>query len=707
MHSPRRDDHDPYSAAEVYYGPYQKSDRTMDRLRTYSVNLERARNVSGWGETSSLSKNSRVRRGSLDASETGSTTFLIHVDSTLRRLELQEDTDGNFQIAIEDSGPKPTSNGFNRVEIRGTYQLSNLLQELYLAKSYGRRMIILDHARLNENPVSRLSRLIKEDFWNELTRDMGEAGIPLAFGNDQGGLVYIPANASEQYRFYTELAQRRPQLGLIVICISKKITPEYVKSLAERPGLLALAVENTSNFPTAMDGIRALPYVISGRGHDKLHGWDTYFNVLGLLASDRIDLAKSSVQHMCFCIRHYGHVPQANLSPYLTRSSPPFLTDMAMRVYEKIKHEVGALEFLRQALIANIKEYHGFWMGAPRYDHVTKLSRYQTGGFGIPAELHMELQVTLEKYAAKYGISLEAFIEAYNSGTIEDPELYVFLMHERAMQESGHSSSHRFRGCCANLVTIDLNSLLFKYEKDIASMIRNFFEDRLEVPAHMCTGSMPVAGYVDQSALWERRARQRKLAIDTYLWNEEKGMYFDYNIVFKEQSSYESATTFWPLWAGASSTSQAAKMMDRTLPRFEAWGGLKVDWDYPYGWAPHQVMLWIGSLRYGYSEEAERLAYRWLSTIIRSFVDYNGIVQESYDVTRVIVPHRRALEVNSPDFRGVLKGGSAWVNASFVCGLQILNNHQQRALDFTWKPSFPCEAASEENLYPVSAQSYP
>jgi Neutral trehalase Ca2+ binding domain len=32
--------------------------------------------------------------------------FLVNVDATLENLQNQEDTDGNMQITIEDSGPK-------------------------------------------------------------------------------------------------------------------------------------------------------------------------------------------------------------------------------------------------------------------------------------------------------------------------------------------------------------------------------------------------------------------------------------------------------------------------------------------------------------------------------------------------------------------------------------------------------------------------
>lgn len=31
-----------------------------------------------------------------------------------------------------------------------------------------------------------------------------------------------------------------------------------------------------------------------------------------------------------------------------------------------------------------------------------------------------------------------------------------------------------------------------------------------------------------------------------------------------------------------------------------------------YAWPPHQIMAWVGLERYGYLEEAQRLAYRWI-----------------------------------------------------------------------------------------------
>ena len=164
------------------------------------------------------------------------------------------------------------------------------------------------------------------------------------------------------------------------------------------------------------------------------------------------------------------------------------------------------------------------------------------------------------------------------------------------------------------------------------------------------------AGYVETSASWDRRAKKRRLAVDKYLWNEEKGMYFDYDTVKKEQTTYESATTFWPMWSGLATPRQAAVLVSTALPKFEVFGGLvsgteesrgavgihrpNRQWDYPFGWAPQQMLAWVGLQRYGYEPEAQRLAYKWLYMVTKAFVDFNGVVVEKYDVTRPIDPHK-------------------------------------------------------------------
>lgn len=559
--------------------------------------------------------------------------------------------------------------------------LSNLLQELTIAKDYGRKHVILDEARLSENPVARLSRLIKTSFWNNLTRRIDGSNIQVAgrdpkdWTDDPRPRIYVPPHAPEQYEYYINIAKSHPELRLDVQLLNENITPEYVKNLNSKPGLLALEMEEVYNGVTEKKELQGLPFVVPGGRFNELYGWDSYMESLGLIVSDRVDLAKSMVENFCFCIRHYGKILNANRSYYLLRSQPPFLTDMALRVYDKIKAEPGAIEFLRKAILAAIKEYYSVWTSEPRFDQETGLSRYRPEGLGVPPEtesthfLHI-----LTPYAEKHGMTFPEFVKAYNDGVVKEPELDEYFLHDRAVRESGHDTSYRLEHVCANLATVDLNSLLYKYEVDIARTIRSFFGDKLEIPEAFRT---PATQHIthETSSVWDRRARRRKLAMDKYLWNEEEGMYFDYDTVKKTRTTYETATTFWTMWAGVATPHQATELVRKALPRFEVYGGLvsgteksrgeisldrpNRQWDYPYGWAPQQMLAWTGLLRYGYQEEAERLAYKWLFMITKAFVDFNGVVVEKYDVTRPIDPHRVDAEYGNQgtDFKGVPREG--------------------------------------------------
>ncbi|KZM27367.1 Alpha,alpha-trehalase [Ascochyta rabiei] len=700
--------HDPLATPQVYYG--ESHSRKHARARTYSANVDRsARNAS-------LSEGvSQGRRISHDENSLQPRRFLVQVDETLKTLLSREDSDGNYQITIDDKGPKVLSlgtlgsNAHNKFDVRGTYMLSNLLQELTLAKDYGRKTIVLDEARLNENPVNRLSRLIQFSFWDGLTRridgsNIAKVGVdPKDWTDDPRPRIYIPKGAPEQHEYYTRIAREHPDMRLDVQWLQEPVDDEmYVRDLNKAPGLLAIAMEEWDDPETGKRDLRGLPFVVPGGRFNELYGWDSYMESLGLLVNDRVDLVKSMVIHFCFCIKHYNKILNANRTYYLCRSQPPFLTDMALRVYERIKHEDGALDFLREAILAAIKEYHSVWMAAPRCDPESGLTRYRPTGKGVPPETEAShFEHVLEPYAKKHNMSFKEFVEAYNYRTGVDEEtlteLDEYFLHDRAVRESGHDTSYRLETVAADLAVVDINALLYKYEVDIGRVIRNHFGDKLVIPAEFCTGDMK-PGQVENSAAWERRARRRRVNVDKYLWDEKAGMYFDYNTKKKERTNYESATTFWPMWSGLATPRQAQILVEKALPLFEVFGGLvsgteksrgKVgldrpnrQWDYPFGWAPQQILAWVGLQRYGYDAEAQRLSYRWLYMVTKAFVDFNGVVVEKYDVTRQIDPHRVEAEYGNQgsDFKGVPREGFGWVNASYIYGMTLLSAHQRRAL---------------------------
>jgi alpha,alpha-trehalase len=255
------------------------------------------------------------------------------------------------------------------------------------------------------------------------------------------------------------------------------------------------------------------------------------------------------------------------------------------------------------------------------------------------------------------------------------------------MRESGHDTTYRWDDRCADFVTVDLNSLLYKIERDIARTIREVFGDSLVLQD----------GTVETSAPWYSRAEKRKRLMNTYLWDENHGLYLDYDCVNECRRVYLSATALYPLWAGLASPEQAAFIVASSVPALEMAGGIAAStedsrgplsetrpqrqWDYPYGWAPHQMLAWKGLENYGYDDIAFRLVYRWLYTITRNAADYNGTIPEKFDV--VNRSHRVFAEYGNvgTDFSYITREGFGWMNASYQVGLKRLPPELRRQLE--------------------------
>lgn len=129
------------------------------------------------------------------------------------------------------------SGGYNRHDIRGTYALANLLQELTIAQDYGRRHIILDEARLTENPIARLHRLIKTSFWDGLTRRIDGSVIDVVTKDPKAERmlnprprIYVPKRAPEQLAYYQKVAKEYPELNLDVVQLPEVIDAAFTKS---------------------------------------------------------------------------------------------------------------------------------------------------------------------------------------------------------------------------------------------------------------------------------------------------------------------------------------------------------------------------------------------------------------------------------------------------------------------------------------------
>jgi alpha,alpha-trehalase len=467
--------------------------------------------------------------------------------------------------------------------------------------------------------------------WDVLTRSMTKCDSVTDPKLPEASVLYLPADFPE---------------------------PESVKKMESSCRVRVLPLPSVIHHPgqpemesVKPEGLLFLPqsYVVPGGRFNEMYGWDSYFIVVGLLNDGRVDLARNIVENFFFEIEHYGTVLNANRTYYLTRSQPPFLTSMVLAVFDAEK-KAGQSDhaWLEHAYQLAVQDYQ-LWTHEPHLAGSTGLSRYYDFGNG-PAPESLQDEVGLRRKVAGYFLlhpDLEKtyIIEGPGQNSVGstyavqvcdiagpvvsstcDAAGHVALSTEyfkgdRSMRESGFDISFRFKPYGAathHFAPVCLNSLLYKTEKDLETMAHEL-------------------GKADEAAQWKAHAGQRKALVDRYLWNAQRGLFFDYDFESGKQSTYQYLTTFYPLWSGMA-TSEQAQAVVANLRLFEQPAGLATStensggqWDYPFGWAPLHLLAVDGLRRYGYEEEGDRISYKFLLTVLQNY-RREGTIREKYNV---------------------------------------------------------------------------
>jgi alpha,alpha-trehalase len=625
----------------------------------------------------------------------------ISVPDNFARLVAQEDTDGDKKITVHDHLTPFVicgTNGTPVETIQGAYPLSLLLQALKHANDGHHFEISLDEINFTEPVVDRTHRLIQEYYWDALTRQIDadhlNRVVPDPKNDSKDDYLYVPAADTNAVRYFKSLGETmdtsRP-LKIVLLPSPDKITGAFVRSLDGAHGLLSLALA------TNADGkISGVPYVVPGGRFNELYCWDSYFITLGLLQDGRKDLARGMADNLLYEIKFYGKIPNANRTYYLTRSQPPFLTSIIRAVYES-----GAADknWLASALKTVMDEYQHIWMSSNRMVHIGQytLNRYYDSGDGPCPEVQTgayddQIEPWLAQVNSQTSLPLTPFrfqneylyCGDFSNLTVNGTTLAEFFKQDRAMRESGHDTTHRFDDRAADFVTVDLNSLLYKYEMDFAEVIETEFD-----------GTLPgVEGNPAKASYWRQQAGQRKEAMMALMWDDRHGFFFDYDFIRQKRSSYISATGLYPLWAELLDTNdvtdrqRAGRMVSYAHETLERRAGVAASaeesvaaarthdqrqWDYPYGWSPHQMLAWQGLKNYGYDTEAAQLAYRWLYTIAKNAHDYDGVIPEKYNV--VTGSHEVFVEYGNvgTKFDYITPEGFGWTDASFEVGMSFLS----------------------------------
>src|SRR5262245_6089340 len=215
--------------------------------------------------------------------------------------------------------------------------------------------------------------------------------------------------------------------------------------------------------------------------------------------------AKNLAHNFLYQIAHYGRILNANRTYYLSRSQPPFLTQMILNVYRRQPDKAWL-----QATIPAIEKYYRFWIEEPHLTPETGLSRYYDLGNGPAPEVlsgerddqgrdHYDL---VEDYYRTHDVKDYELSEYYDKG--EDQLTDLFYKGDRSMRESGFDPSNRFGRFNIDIIHYDpvcLNSLLYLMETDTAEILKTL-------------------GRPQEARVWTNRAFERRQRINRLMWDE-------------------------------------------------------------------------------------------------------------------------------------------------------------------------------------------
>ncbi len=371
------------------------------------------------------------------------------------------------------------------------------------------------------------------------------------------------------------------------------------------------------------------PYTVPAVGQfNELYYWDTYFTNKGLELSGRWQQAKNNTDDMLFLVKRFGFMPNGNRTWYLNNSQPPFLSLMVRDVFDHCKDT----EWLSEAYDA-LKIEYAFWMEK----RITKIGLNQYNPVVFDDET--------DKLAADFKNRV---------GYVPFDDKTKLAHNFRITAESGWDANPRWGFDAQSFVQVDLNSLLYMLEKNM-----EYFAQILEN---------------GEEKLWKERAEHRQTLMKRYM-SDDQGLLFDYNFETGERGKVFSVASYYPMFAGLLSDCEAKALAD-ALTRLEYDYGIaacekndvpgRYQWNFPNGWPCLQYIMIEAMRKYGFKEEAQRIAQKYTQTIEAIFAETQNL-WEKYNV------EKGNIEVTDEYEMPVMMG---WSAGTYLAAKAFLDNRQ-------------------------------
>ncbi|KAK9500278.1 hypothetical protein O3M35_001566 [Rhynocoris fuscipes] len=485
------------------------------------------------------------------------------------------------------------------------YCQGELLHEIQLSAIYSDSKTFVDKS-LRYDP-----KLVLEKF-NKLKSTFGQRLIP----KEQ-----LIAFVNENFMNSTTVQNWTPPDWTAKPSIIKRIKDadyqKFALDLNDIWKILGRKVLNISN--PERDSVVFLPngFIAPGGRFNEMYYWDTFWVIKGLILCDMVETAKGIIENFLYLVKVYGHIPNGSRVYYLQRSQPPLLTIMIDSYYKA----TGQFQFIKDNI--DILDREMDYFNSARMIDVTvngrtyKMYRYHAVSSGPRPESYREdYQEALklpENQRINHYIELKSAAESgwdFSSRWYKTENQNTTLLNIRT----------------SSIIPVDLNAILHKCFRLLSEWYNKL-------------------GHKVKSEQYRDLATQLQIAIDNVLWNEEDGIWYDYDLLSNSSRKYFYMSNFVPLWTKSYKFPRV--QISKKIVHYVLNAGLTAyiggsptsfdntgqQWDFPNAWPPLQAFLIQGLESIGTMDTsmiAFKLASIWVKTNYIGYEKYQKMF-EKYD----------------------------------------------------------------------------
>ncbi|CAH0398060.1 unnamed protein product [Chilo suppressalis] len=476
---------------------------------------------------------------------------------------------------------------------KAIYCDSELLHHVQMARLYPDSKTFVDlHMRDSEEVILADFRKLLNETENP-TKEQLQAFVDKHFDSTSELEEWTPSDYTENPQFLfgihdEQLRQFGKDINAIWPDLGRKVKSQVLQS------------PDRFSFVPISNG-----FIIPGGRFTEIYYWDTYWIVEGLLISGMKETARGMIENLIQLLKTIGHVPNGSRWYYQNRSQPPLLSAM-MSLYIR---ETKDMKFLKDNIKA-LEDELRYWLD-------TQIITFDKG----------ERSYTLLRYfSPSKGPRPESYYEDYNSAQVfaSEERKQEFYTDIKSAAESGWDFSSRwFVGNdgdnSGNLTTIHTRDII---PVDLNAIFANALQNMAYFQALVLNPF--------RAAHWAFLAKQWRDNIEAVLWDDTDGVWYDYDLPYKNHRKYFYPSNVAPLWMGVVSKSLIRRRSARVLNYLKKSHGLDYEggvpsslirsgeqWDFPNAWPP-LVSIMVNALEALGTDEGNKLAFQVAQTWVRA-----------------------------------------------------------------------------------------